>query len=92
MAYTLFFEEQVVEDYERAKEYYATILASLEERFSTEFLAQLGILENNPFLYQERYRSIRLAHLKSFPYSVHYIIEEERVYILRLLHQKQYWE
>ena len=57
-----------------------------------EFETLLKRVEENPLQFQIRYRAIRIAHLKRFPYSIHYFVEDDVIFVLRLLHQKQYYK
>ena len=51
-----------------------------------------GVLENisgNPQLYQVRYREVRMAVVSRFPFVIHYIIDQTRVYVLAVMHTKR---
>ena len=61
----------------------------LEEEFDNDLKKQTGYLKVNPFLFQVYYRNVRMVHFEEFRYSIHYIIKKDRVYILRVIHQKQ---
>jgi len=39
-------------------------------------------LKENPLLYQIKYREIRIALTKKFPFGIHYIIEDSTIFIL----------
>lgn len=60
-----------------------------ENTFNDDFVTQLKYLKANPYLFQIYYKNVRVIHLKQFKYSIHYIIENDIVYILRLLHQNE---
>ena len=45
-------------------------------------------LEDNPFLYQVRYKNTRIAPIRRLDYALHYEIEEQAVLVAALFHQK----
>ncbi len=72
----LYFEE-VFTDIQQAKEWYKKQLVGLEERFAKCIEdAILKILEM-PSAYTIRHKNIRIAHPKTFPYNIHFYIEED---------------
>ena len=44
----------------------------------------LNILEN-PLKYQVRYKETRFALVKRFPFSIHFLVEEDKIQILAVL-------
>ena len=62
-------------DLEEAIEYYNQVNNKLSLKFYSEFLELNNLLEKNPF-FEIRYNEIRTYNLKSFPYVVHFIINE----------------
>jgi len=63
----------------------------LSKEFLEDFKKGLTFLETNPELFQKRYKEIRIIHFKEFKYSIHYVIHDKSVKILRILHQKQWY-
>ena len=63
-------------DLEDAIDYYHQINQILPERFYDEFLELILLLETNPY-FQKKYDLARTFKLKSFPYLVHFVINEE---------------
>jgi mRNA-degrading endonuclease RelE of RelBE toxin-antitoxin system len=69
--------EEVFTDIQEAKEWYKKQLVGLEVRFANCIEdAILKILEM-PTAYNIRHKNIRIAHPKTFPYNIHFYIEEE---------------
>lgn len=77
-------------DLEDALDYYAEINKALTTKFYEEFLQLNAILEQNPF-FKTQYHTVRTYRLKSFPYLVHFVINEElnRVTIIAIVFGKQ---
>ena len=70
-------------------EYYATISISIKDRFEVELTKSIEILFKNPLHHQVRYRKVRIAFTEVFPYGIHYIVENEYIYVLKILHTKR---
>lgn len=81
-------EDQVFE----ANFYYSEISKKLAERFNKELIKTIDYLKENPEYFQNKYRGIRIVLIKNLPYSVHFIIKNETVFVLKILHQKQFYE
>ncbi len=63
--------------------------SGLEDDFNTDFIGQIAYLKSNPFLFKVYYRNVRRLHFQDFNYSIHYLIREQNVSILRILNHKQ---
>lgn len=63
-------------DLEIVLEYYNEISGALTTQFYREFVEMNSILEQNPF-FKITYHSVRTYKLKTFPYLVHFVINEE---------------
>ena len=73
-------------------EYYATIFISIKDRFEVELTKSIEILFKNPLHHQVRYRKVRIAFTEVFPYGIHYIVENEYIYVLKILHTKRFFK
>jgi len=74
------------------KIYYDKISDTITTNFFKEFAETLQFIENEPKLYQIRYRGIRIAPMHRFPFGIHYIEKDDRIIILRVLHAKRYFK
>lgn len=92
MNYEVIFRIEAEKDLEEISSYYNNILTVLTERFFIEFFETLEYIEQNPNLFQVRYRDIRIAPLYKFPYGIHYKERNGKVYIFRVLHTKRYFK
>lgn len=90
MKYQIKISREAEKDLIKAKCYYK--LSDQEKAFNNDFILQLKYIEANPFLIQKYYKNIRVIHFKNFKYSIHFLIEKDIVYILRLLHQNQTYD
>ncbi len=64
-------------------------ISGVEKSFDDDLVRQVSYLRANPFLFQIYYRNVRRVHFNRFPYSIHYVIKNDIVYILRVLHHGQ---
>jgi plasmid stabilization system protein ParE len=81
-------ENQIFEAYF----YYAEISESLGKSFNTELINTIDYLGEKSGYFQSRYNGVRIVLTKKFPYSVHYVIKNETVFVLKILHQKQFYK
>lgn len=72
--------------------YYKNISVSLSKKFSKEISETVELISENPQHYQNRYKEIKIAFTNKFPYSLHFIIKNDTIYILKMLHQKQFYK
>ncbi len=87
MIYQIKIEKEAEKDIIIAKCYYKS--SNQEKKFDKDFLEQINYLKTNPFLFQVYYRNIRVVHFTHFLYSIHFIIKEGDVLVIRVLHQNQ---
>lgn len=92
MIYDLIFLKDSNHDFNDGIAYYEKISAELADKFHQELINKLEEIEQNPKHFQLRYRNIRIAHFDKFPFSIHFFIEEKRIYILKILHQKRFYK
>ncbi len=64
-------------------------LKNLERDFLSDFARQLQFLKTTPTSFQVKYKTIRIVQFEKFNYSIHYIIQDKQVLILRILNQRQ---
>lgn len=87
MGYQINVSKDAEKDILTAKCHYR--ISGMEEDFDKDFMIQIDYLRANPFLFQIYYRNVRRVHFSGFKYSIHFIVQNDSVYILRVLHHKQ---
>ncbi len=91
MEYQIQVSKESEKDLAKARCYYK--IKGIEENFLDDFITQINYLKSNPLLFQTRYKNVRKIHFNNFKYSIHYIIENQIVFILRILsHREEYGE
>lgn len=82
-----------VTDIREARDYYETAQAGLGERFGQAvdrvFRRLQAFLRSAPVV--EGYGPVRRSVVSGFPYGVFYLVERERLDVLRVVHAKQRW-
>lgn len=90
MTYQLIFTIQADQDLNKIKVWYDSINKNLTEELFIELSDEFKRIKKTPLIYQARYKHIRVAFLKRFEYGIHFIIENEQLIVLRILHNKQF--
>ncbi len=92
MKHELIFRVEAEKDLIDIQDYYNKILRSIADNFFIEFFETMDFIEDEPKLFQVRYRGIRIAPLYRFPYGIHYKETKNKIIIYRVLHTKRYFK
>ena len=92
MSYNLRFRVEAERDLEDIQDYYNKINPGITDNFFIEFFETMDFIEDEPKLYQARYRNIRIAPLHRFPFGIHYRETKNEITIYRVLHTKRYFK
>jgi hypothetical protein len=76
MAFSLQYFDEVEADVLEAKIWYKEQKAGLELEFSAEIEKAIEKIVKTPKSYSVRYKKIRIAHPKKFPFNIHFYIDE----------------
>jgi mRNA-degrading endonuclease RelE of RelBE toxin-antitoxin system len=89
--YKVLYLNEVENDIAIAKQWYAGQQKDLDVRFAAAVKEALSNILKMPSVYAVRYKNIRIAHTKVFPYNVHFYIDEtkEQVVIIGIVHNKR---
>ncbi len=92
MAYILQYFDEVENDVHQAKIWYKEQKEGLETEFASAVEKAIERIIDAPQLYSVRYKKIRIAHPKRFPYSIHFYIDEPNttVIITAIIHCKRH--
>ena len=91
MAYLLQYFDEALTDIQEAKIWYKEQREGLEEDFSAIIEQTIERIVKMPTVYAVRYKSIRIAHPKRFPYNVHFYIDKSQatVVITAIVHNRR---
>ena len=86
MAHTIIIRPEAENDIYKAFDWYEQQRAGLGKEFAQELSASMDRIMESPRLYSELYRGIRRALLKRFPFGVYYLLNDEKIIVLSVLH------
>ena len=86
MAYSLKFSGRAVRELGGAYEWYEAQSPGLGSEFELAFELQLKRLEQVPRLYPEILPGVRRTLLPRFPYGVFYVVKDDLVHVLGVIH------
>jgi toxin ParE1/3/4 len=89
MSYRLIIIPQAEEDIQQAVFWYQTEKEGLGSDFLAVLSEQLQLIEQHPYQYAVRYKDLRAAVLRKFPYLIYYRIAGQTIRVLAVLHAKQ---
>ncbi len=91
MPYSLSYFEDALHDLKIAKSWYKQQQSGLDQRFSYSIKSTILLVQKSPFAFAIRYRNIRIAFPKKFPYGIHFYIDEEKqqIVIIAIIHNKR---
>ena len=85
--YSVVYESKFWLDFDEATDWYGNISVGLVLRFRDEMYKRIDIAIRNPFAYRKFAKSNHRRILFSkFPYKIIYLVEENTIYFLALIH------
>jgi plasmid stabilization system protein ParE len=84
--YKVIFLPSAKNDITEARKWYRNENISLPVRFTNDLRSIIEILEKRPAVFSTRYKDVRVAHLKIFPYGLHYLIVQNKIVVLGVFH------
>ncbi|MEM8528583.1 MAG: type II toxin-antitoxin system RelE/ParE family toxin [Bacteroidota bacterium] len=88
MTYSIQLLPQARTDLQEIMAYYKERKKGLDARFFKHLVASIRLLHSNPLIFQVRYKRVRQAPIKKFPFWIHYLVDEQQqqVAIIAVLH------
>jgi len=89
--YKVYYLDEVENDIFVAKQWYAEQQENLDIRFISAVKDTLSSVVKMPSAFAVRYKNVRIAHTKIFPYNIHFFIDEMKaqVVIIGIVHNKR---
>jgi plasmid stabilization system protein ParE len=66
--------------------WYEDKATGLGDEFSLSLDACMNSIARNPNIYQKKYKNIRMGILERFPFGVYYLVDNENIIVLSILH------
>ena len=76
-------------DIDNAIHWYEEQQEKLGENFLTALKQTLLVVSKNPLSFRKRYKTVRAVAMQTFPYSLYYILENETIFVIAVIHQKR---
>jgi plasmid stabilization system protein ParE len=89
MKYKVVIGPEAENDLKKAFSWYEDKRNGLGYDFLLQVDAGIRFIERNPEIYPTGYRGTRKHLIKRFPYKIIYLVEEQRIIILGVLHGKR---
>lgn len=86
MKYKIIYHINAENDIKHIQKWYKTQQDGLEKRFSLAVKDTIKYIIQNPLLFEVKYKNIRVAYTRVFPYGVHYLIHNNTIKILAIMH------
>lgn len=89
--YNLTYFDQVFTDVQEAKIWYKEQKEGLEVEFAIAIEKAIEQVLKMPTAYSPRYKNVRIAHPKIFPYNIHFYIDEanKSIVFTAIVHNKR---
>jgi mRNA-degrading endonuclease RelE of RelBE toxin-antitoxin system len=88
MNYSIVILPSAKDDLRESGIWYNNVKMGLGKKMIEKIQKTLFVIKDNPFLYQIRYKDIRTATVKQFPFLIHYTVNQKNktVVVLSILH------
>lgn len=89
MDFNLIIKTKAKHDLKTALNWYKLQRDDLAKQLLIKVDYSLAKIRANPFHFQERYKGIRIAFTKTFPYGIYFTVENDTIFVHAILHNKQ---
>ena len=92
MLYIFEFLDEVYNDIQETKSWYSNQKDGLDDLFAQSVLNAITAIDKMPASYPVRYKNIRIAKTKIFPYHIHFYLEPtiNKIVITAIVHNKRH--
>jgi hypothetical protein len=82
MKYLIIYSPFVFEEIKQANFFYNSKKVGLKNEFKQNVKSELKTILSNPYLYEVKYDTTRIAFIEKFPFGIHFQILEDKNVIL----------
>jgi len=87
MSFRITIRSRARDDIRDGRDWYQEKSQDLAVRFGREINEVMMAIKDRPLIHAKIYRNIRRAMTRRFPYAIYFIVEGDRIAVLRVLHQ-----
>lgn len=73
-------------DIQEVVDFYDKISPRIASKFLEHLFNSLEVIQNDPKIFQTKYRKTRVYFMRNYPFGIHYRIIEHKVEVLAVLH------
>lgn len=73
-------------DIQDISDYYKRISIKLRDKFLSDLKLKLEKIVSNPKAFQIKYKEVRVAFVKGFPYGIYYKVYRENIKVIAVVH------
>ncbi len=78
------------DEFREARKWYASQnVKGLSNRFALAVKDAILQILKNPCAYAIRYKNVRIAHVATFPYAIHFLIESNTIIITAIIYNRR---
>ncbi len=89
MIYQIIIPESVYEELNDASLYYESKQKGLGVKFVLDWEESMNQLKKSPQLFQKKHKQLRSIHLNRFPYFIIFEVEDNSIYVYRLIQDRR---
>ena len=89
MSYSLLVSEKAQMQISKASQWFFEQSPGLELKFIHDLDKAMKLIKKRPLHFQVRYKTVRIKFLDKFNFGIHYIIENNTVFVLYVFHTSQ---
>ncbi len=89
MSFKIVFSDKADSDFNKIAYWYKSIREGLDDEFILCLEIEIEVVKRNPLLFEKIYENVRKTVLHRFPYNLYYIVEEDKIVVLAIAHQKR---
>lgn len=79
-----------IEEFREARKWYASRkVKGLSNRFAQAVKDAILQILKNPGAYAIRYKDVRIAHTKIFPYAIHFLANDDTIIITAIIYDRR---
>ncbi|MEN9977990.1 MAG: hypothetical protein RLZZ569_615 [Bacteroidota bacterium] len=89
MNYNLVVSDRAIQQIDKAADWFFEQTPGLEKKFLQDLSQQMEYIKENPLGVQMRYKFVRIKFLEKFDFGIHFIIENQTIFVLSIYHTHQ---
>jgi len=74
------------QEFSNSAKFYESRKSGLGKRFTKQIRKEVEFIQNNPKAAELKYKDIRVLVVKTFPFTIHYKIEDHYIVIVAIFH------